>query len=104
MSISQKVENLGEVQQFLSPHIQFTQSLPPVPASVAISVCGKEFSALIDTGSSESFISEWVIKFLKLPTHPSSQNISMTLATLNTHVLGHYFIDLTLNDHVYNHI
>ena len=43
--------------------------------SVAVSMHGKEFSALIDTGISDSFIGEQVVKFLKLPTHPSSQNI-----------------------------
>ena len=42
-----------------------------------------------------------VNELLKLLTHPSSQNISMALTTLNTHVLGNCFIDLTLNGLVY---
>ena len=70
--------------------------------SVAASVCGKEFLALIDTGSSDSFISRWVVKLLKLSTYPLLQNISIALTTLNTRVLGHCLLDLILNSLLYS--
>ena len=71
-------------------------------ASVAISVCGKEFSVLNNAGSSDSFISEQVVKHLKLCTHLSSQNISIAVTTLNAHFLGHCFINFILNGVVYS--
>ena len=60
-------------------------------------VNGNTLSALIDTGSSDSFINQTVAEQLKLKIHPSKQDISMALTSLKTHV----FADIDLNQHVY---
>ena len=70
-------------------------------ASVNVSVYGNTLSALIDSGSSDSFISQTVAEQLDLKIHPSKQDISMALTSLKTHVIGHCFADIDLNQHVY---
>ena len=56
-------------------------------ASVNVSVYGNTLSALIDSGSSYSFISQTMSEQLHLKIHPSKQDISMALTSLKTHVL-----------------
>ena len=73
-------------------------------ASVKVSVCGNILTALLDSGSSDSFISESMAKQLHLKIHPSTQNISMALTSLKTHVLGNCFVDINLNQHIYSSI
>ena len=70
-------------------------------ASVNASVNGNTLSALIDTGSSDSFISHTEAEQLNLKIHPSKQDISMAVTSLETHVIGHCFADIDLNQHVY---
>ena len=70
-------------------------------ASVNVSVYGNTLSALIDSGSSDSFISQTVAEQLNLKIHPSKQDISMALTSLKTHVIGHCFADIDPNQHVY---
>ena len=70
-------------------------------ASVNVSVNRNTLSALIDTGSSDSFISQTVAEQLNLKIHPSKQDISMALTSLKTHVIGQCFADIDLNQHVY---
>ena len=70
-------------------------------ASVNVSVYGNTLSALIDSGSSDSFISQTVAEQLNLKIHPSKQDISMALTSLKTHVIGHYLAVIDLNQHVY---
>ena len=49
------------------------RSLPHT--SVIVLVCRQNLSALIDSGSSDRFINEWVIRKLNLHIHHSSQDI-----------------------------
>ena len=70
-------------------------------ASVKVSVYRNTLSALNDSGSSDSFINETVAEQLNLKVHPSKQDISMALTSLKTHVIGHCFADIDLNQHVY---
>ena len=70
-------------------------------ASVNISVNRNTLSTLIDTGSSDSFISQTVAEQLNLKIHPSKQDISMALTSLKTHVIGQCFADIDLNQHIY---
>ena len=67
-------------------------------ASVNVSVYGNTLSALID---SRSFISQTVAEQLNLKIHPSTQDITMALTSLKTHIIGHCFADIDLNQHVY---
>ena len=59
---------------------------------------------LIDSCSSDSFISEDSVKQLGLEIQPSSRTISMALTTVNTTITGCCTITLTLVDNVYNGI
>ena len=70
-------------------------------ACVNVSVYGNTLSALIDSGSSDSFISQTVAEQLSLKIHPVKQDISMALTSLKTYVIGHCFADIDLNQHVY---
>ena len=70
-------------------------------ASVNVSVYGNTLSALIDLGSSHSFISQTVAEKLNLKIHPSKQDISMALSSLKPHVIGHCFAHIDLNQYVY---
>ena len=54
-----------------------------------VSVYGNTLSALIDSGSSDSFISQTVADQLNLKIHPSTQDITMALTSLKTHIIGH---------------
>jgi len=58
-------------------------------------------TALIDSGSSDSYINERIASKLGLKLHPSTQHISMALASLKAHVLGHCFADIILGDQTY---
>ena len=53
-------------------------------ASVNVSVYGNTLSALIDSGSSDSFINQTVAEQLNLKIHPSKQDMSMALTSLKT--------------------
>ena len=70
-------------------------------ASVNVSVYGNTLSALIDSGSSDSFISQTVAEQLNLKIHPSTQDIIMALTSLKTPIIGHCFADIDLNQRVY---
>ena len=70
-------------------------------ASVNVSVNGNTLPALINLGSSDSFISQTVAEQLNLKIHPLKQDISMALTSLKTHVIGHCFADIDLNQYVY---
>ena len=49
-------------------------------------------------------MSENIAKMLKLKIKPSTRNISMTLSTMNTTILGYWEIDLKLNGHDYKNV
>ena len=72
--------------------------------AVTITINGHELTALIDSCSSDSFISEDSVNQLGLEILPSSRNISMALTTMNTSITGCCTITLTLGDTVYNGI
>ena len=80
----------------------FPTGLPHVAVTVTIN--GHELTALIDSCSSDSFISEDSVKQLGLEIQPSSRNISMALTTMNTSITGCCTITLTLGDNVHNGI
>ena len=73
-------------------------------ASVKVSIGGIELTALIDSGSSESFISETMARKLSLKLHPSTQKISMALTYFRTQILGHCFTDIVINQLSYSSI
>ena len=83
-----------------------TASFPPnlQNAGTSVLINGHSFIALIDSGSSDSFISQSAATQLKLQVHPSTKNISMALTTMNTTVLGYCTMDITLNNSIYRNV
>ena len=73
-------------------------------ASVKVLVSGTALTALIDSGSSDSFISQAMAKKLGLKLNPSTQNISMALTSLKTRVLGHCITDITIDQFTYSSV
>ena len=72
--------------------------------AVTVTINGHELTALIDSCSSDSFISEDSVKELGLEIQPSSRNIYMALTTMNTSITGCCTMTLMLGDNVYNGI
>ena len=58
-------------------------------------------NALIDTGSTESFISEEVVKRRKLPVRPGTTKISMAAGDLTKETKGYVTVDLEFKGTVY---
>ena len=73
-------------------------------ATVRVSIGRIELIALIDSGSSESFISETMARKLSLELHPSTQKISMALTSFSTQILGYCFTDIVINQLSYSSI
>ena len=73
-------------------------------ASVKVTVHGNVLTALLDSGSSDSFISGNVAKYLSLKVHPSSQDISMALPSFKTRIIGYCFADINLNQRTYSSV
>ena len=74
-----------------------TASFPPnlQNAGTSVRINGHSLIALIDSGSSDSFISQSAATQLKLQVHPSTKNISMALTMYEHHCpwllhYGHY--------------
>ena len=61
-------------------------------------------SALIDPGSSLSFVNEETAKTLHLPISPPSHNVSMAVGSLKGSVLGHCSTEIALNSTVYENV
>ena len=108
--LSKKKQNsVGTTATLYSPTICAMGMLAIFPpglshAAVTVTINGHELTALIDSCSSDSFISEDSVKQLGLEIQPSSRTISMALTTMNTSITGCCTITLTLGDNVYNGI
>ena len=83
-----------------------TASVPPslTKSAAPVTVNGLETKALVDSGSSESFIHPWLVKSAALRVYPSFGAISMAASSLATKVEGHCFIDLKLDGRSYKKI
>ena len=73
-------------------------------AAVTVTINGHELTALIDSCSSNSFISEDSVKQLGLEIQPYSRTFSIALTTMNTSITGCCTITLMLGDNVHNGI
>jgi len=64
---------------------------------VDVFVQGKQLSALMDPGSSLSYVSEKTAESQHLSIRPSTHNVSMAVGSLQESVLGRCVVELTLN-------
>lgn len=102
--IMQKFVNQGLLQLLQYFCLHFVQLLLPdalKQASAMVSIGEKTLTAVIDSGSSDSYISESIAKHLDLHIYPSTQDVSIALSSLKSHVVGHCYVDITLNKHVH---
>ena len=76
-----------------------TASVPEslAPATTRVLLNGHTVNALLDTGSSESFIDARITSKLRIKIKPLKKEITMALATLNTLTSGFCVVDLHIN-------
>jgi len=70
-------------------------------ATIPVTINGKVLSALVDSCSSNSFISSDAVSFLGLATRPSSQKVNMAISNLNSEVRECCDVDMELNQRTY---
>ena len=73
-------------------------------AVMKISIDGKEVQALVDTGSSENFISHGLVKDMNLSVFPGVSKVTMATTTLTTDILGHCVLDIIVQGQEYKNI
>ena len=86
-----------------------TTSRKGVPASLTKSSIGviinhQEATALVDSGSTDSFIHPDLARACSLTVHPSQETISMATKTLTARIQGHCSADITIDNRVYSDI
>ena len=59
-----------------------------LPASLPISVNGTRFTALVDSGSSESYINSFICKKLNLDVYPTSHQVQMASTSMKIKYTG----------------
>ena len=70
-------------------------------AMIPINICGTKLDALIDTGSSDSFICKDKVRELNLEIIPTRSTVSMAQSSLKAGILGYVTIDLNIKEHDY---
>ena len=83
-----------------------TKACPPNlrHASVPVIVNGHTLDALIDSCSSDSFISESDFNRLQIPKSPSNKTVSLALTSMESTVIGSCQLTLSLNDRTYEKV
>ena len=74
------------------------------PATVNASVSGKPVKALVDTGSSDNFISAKLSQKLRFKILPRTTRVSMASSSLSTQVEGYCVSDITLDGREYRDV
>ena len=72
--------------------------------SMPVVVNGIDFTALIDSYSSDSFISKDAFKTLHTELKPSIKKVSMALTSIESATVGHCYVTLDLSGYRYNNI
>lgn len=70
-------------------------------AVVKVYINGIKAEALIDTGSSESFINHSFVCKHRMKVIPGGGTVSMASTTLSSSIVGHLIVDLKLQEHSY---
>uniref|UniRef100_UPI00358E7549 uncharacterized protein n=1 Tax=Myxine glutinosa TaxID=7769 RepID=UPI00358E7549 len=73
-------------------------------ATVNVLVNGNKCRALLDTGSSESFVCQRLVKAYKLCVHPGTGRVSMASSSLSTRIAGHCLVNLELKGCTYRDV
>ena len=70
-------------------------------SAILMNLNGKNLTALIDSGSSESYIYSKISKDLKLKVYPSRREIQMASSAMKMKANGFYLVDLELKGNKY---
>lgn len=73
-------------------------------STVAVEVNNAHLSALIDSGSSESFIDKTVATSLQLTVSKSSKEINLASSLLSARLIGTCHVDFKINGVLYRHV
>ena len=73
-------------------------------AIIDVSVNGRKLQALVDTGSSESYLSSAVIRRNHWKCLPSRSQISMATSNLQTCTMGHCMVTLKYKETIYRNV
>lgn len=95
-SVSSTSGNVGSMLASTAPE------LPPCSV-ISTSINGHTVRAMVDSGSSYSFISERLAKRLKLKILASSEEISMASSSMTCRTRGHCFVTIQIKDFTTNY-
>ena len=73
-------------------------------ASLPITINGMNLTALMDSCSSDNFISEDTFKRLKVPLQPSNKKVTMALTSMESVIIGHCFLTIILKGQKYDNV
>lgn len=65
-------------------------------SSIVVEIDGRHLKGLLDTGSSENFISETVVRKMNLPIHKQVSCVSMASSSLSVKLTGYCDADITV--------
>ena len=68
---------------------------------IPLNICGTRLDSLIDTGSSDRFISKDKVRELNPKIIPSTSTVSMAQFSLKAEILGNVTIDIRIKEHDY---
>ena len=85
----------------LSPNILLASIGDLSQSTIAVKIGTSEYSALVDTGSTESFISSSVVRSLDVIIHPSNSVVSMASTSHQIKVPGYCTVDLVVDGELY---
>ena len=72
------------------------------PATVKVSMEGREYEALADSGSTQNFVSEAVVNEAKLNRFPYSGIVNMAMLSMTTRIKEVVYVDLIVNNFKYH--
>ena len=73
-------------------------------ASLPVTINGMHLTALIDSCSSDNFISEDTFKRLSVPFQPSNKKVTMALTSMKSLIIGHCCLTIILNGQKYENV
>ena len=97
-------ENFGEL--LLTPNYVLSAACPRslLPASLPISVNGTRLIALVDSGSSESYINSFICKKLNLGVYPTFHQVQMATTSIKIKSTGFCLVDIHIHKSKYDAI
>ena len=96
-SRSQNTEKVAKTSLNSCPGLRTISAACPaslLPASLPVSIGGTNLTALVDSGSSESYINSKVCKKINVDVYPTSHQVQMAATTMKIKSTGFCLVDL----------